>query len=412
MTVNITAPESAAWIVGITEQESRKGRESRLSGVMAISGSTGLRPHSSLMLYHLADVRLGGAFPFLGEGGAAHRTQIRGTFVRAVDQGLDLAPSVVLIAGNLFGTSFPSRDLSEFARAQCGRFAERGIPVLVAAGPLDAISDKTYASGALTDLERVSVFSTSPEVIALPDLDLSVVGVSWASASLQPDFLASVASHRANRYLVGVCCLQWPESDDAAKALRRQIVAASANYLALGGTPVRHDLSAEKVAAWCPGAPELVGPDDGEGSPLLVRLDGGVEVTPKPVARRRAARLTLQAQAYATTEDLAGAIRALGNSNLAAVVRLTGNSRINQWIDTEDLRERLAREFLSLDIIDESWPSLEDVDAAVYPELSVAGRYVGVARAELERATSDEARRRAGAALRLGLALIEGRRPS
>jgi hypothetical protein len=52
------------------------------------------------------------------------------------------------------------------------------------------------------------------------------------------------------------------------------------------------------------------------------------------------------------------------------------------------------------------------VDAAVYPELSVAGRYVGVARAELERATTDEARHRAGAALRLGLALLEGRQPS
>ncbi len=376
---------------------------------MAISGSTGLRPRSSLTLYHLADVRLGGAFPFLGEGGAAHRTQVRETFVRAVDQGLDLAPSLVLITGNLFGTSFPSRDLAEFTRVQCGRFAERGIPVLVAAGPLDAISDKAYAAGALADLQRVSVFPPTPKVVALPDLDTSVVGVSWASASVQPDFLASIASHRANRYLIGACCLQSPETDDA--ALRRQIVASGANYLALGGTPVRHDLSTEKVAAWCPGAPELAGLDEGEGSPLLVKLDGKVEATPKPVARRRAAQFTIRPQEYATTEDLAGAIRALGNPNLAAIVRLTGNSRINQWIDTEDLRERLGREFLSLDIIDESWPSLEDVDAAVYPELSVAGRYVAVARAELERATGEEARRRAGAALRLGLALLEGRRP-
>ncbi len=379
---------------------------------MAISGSTGLRPRSSLTLYHLADVRLGGAFPFLGEGGAAHRTQVRETFVRAVDQGLDLAPSVVLITGNLFGTSFPPRDLSEFARTQVGRFAAQSIPVFVAAGPLDAISDKTYAAGALTDLERVNVFPITPKVVPLPELDVSVVGVSWASASVQPDFLASIASHRTNRYLVGACCLQWPETDYAAKPLGRQVAASGANYLALGGTPVRQDLSAEKVTAWCPGAPELAGLDEGEGSPLLVKLDGDVQVTPKPVARRRAALFTLQPQAYATTEDLAGAIRALGNPNLAAVIRLTGHSRINQWIDTEDLRERLAREFLSLDIIDESWPSLEDVDAAVYPELSVAGRYVSVARAELERATGDEARRRAGAALRLGLALLEGRRPS
>ncbi len=379
---------------------------------MAISGSTGLRPRSGPSLYHLADVRLGGAFPFLGDGGAAHRAQVRETFVRAVDQGLDLAPSVVLITGNLFGTPFPSRDLSEFARTQVGRFAERGLPVLVAAGALDAMYDKTYASGAFAEMERVSVFPATAKTVALPDLDMTIVGVSWGAAPVQPDFLAGVASQRANRYLIGACCLQWPETEDAARALRRQIAASGANYLALGGSPVRRNLSSEKVAAWCPGAPELVSLDEGEGSPLRVGLEPELEVTPKPVAKRRAGRFTLQPQSYATTEDLAGAIRALGDPNLAALVRLVGNSRINQWIDIDELRERLAREFLSLDIIDESRPSLEDLDAAAYPELSVAGKYVSVARAEMERATTEEARRRAGAALRLGLALLEGRRPS
>ncbi len=379
--------------------------------MMAISGSTGPRPRSGPSLYHLADVRLGGAFPFLGEGGTAHRAQVRETFVRAVDQGVDLAPSAVLITGNLFGTPFPSRDLSDFARAQVARFAEKGIPVFIAAGHLDAIYDKTYVAGALAELERVSIFPTTPKVIPLLDLDMTVVGVSWGSAPVQSDFLSAIASNRMNRYLVGACCLQWQDTEDAMKALRRQIAASNANYLALGGSPVRRDLSVEKVTAWCPGAPELVGLDDGEGSPLLVGLDGEVEATPKPVAKRRASRFTLQPQAYASTEELAGAIRALGNSNVAAVVRLTGISRINQWIDAEELRERLTREFLSLDIVDESRPNLEDLDAAAYPELSVAGKYVGVARAEIERATSEEARRRAGAALRLGLALLEGRRP-
>jgi hypothetical protein len=379
---------------------------------MATSGSTGLRPRSGPSLYHLADVRLGGAFPFLGEGGTAHRTQVRETFVRVVDQGLELAPSAVLITGNLFGTPFPSRDLCDFARTQIARFAGKGIPVFIAAGHLDAITDKTYAAGALSDLERVSIFPTTLKVIALPDLEMTVVGASWGAAPVQSDFLAAVASNRLHRYLIGACCLQYPDTDDATKALRRQIAASGANYLALGGSAVYRDLSTEKVVAACPGAPELVGLDDGEGAPLLVGLDGQADVTPRPVAKRRAARFTLQPQSYATTEDLAGAIRALGNTNLAAVVRLTGISRINQWIDVDELRERLAREFLSLDIIDDSRPNLEDLDASAYPELSVAGKCVAVGRTEIQRATSEETRRRAGAALRLGLALLEGWRPS
>jgi hypothetical protein len=357
-------------------------------------------------------VRLGGAFPFLGDAGTAHRNQVRETFVRTVDQGVALAPSVVLITGNLLGTPFPSRELTEFVRTQLGRFTERSVPVLITAGSLDALYDKTYAGGALGELERVTVFPAQPKTETFPDLNLSIVGVSWSSAPVQLDFLASITPNRSQRYLVGACYLQWLDTDEGLRTLRRQIVASSANYLALGGSPVRRDLSVERVAAWSPGAPEMIGMDEGEGSPLLVELDGTPTVTPKPVAKRRAGRFTLQPIAYATTEDLANAIRALGDPNLAAVIRLTGQSRINQWIDATELRERLAREFLALEIIDESRPSLEDMDAAPYPELSVAGKFVKVARAEMGRAATEDARRRVGAALRQGLALLEGWRPS
>jgi hypothetical protein len=363
-------------------------------------------------LYHVADVRLGGAFPFLGEAGTGHREQIRQTFVRVVDQALDLAPGVVLITGNLFGTPFPSRDLAEFARTQIGRLAGAGVPVLVAAGPLDALYEKAYASGALSDLERVGVFPAASKLVVLKEHDLGIVGVSWSSQAAPPDFITGLAGQRGTRHLVGACYVPWPETDEGIRSLRRQIAASGVQYLALGGSPVRRGISTERVTAWCPGAPELVAAEEGEGAPLLVRLDGMTEVHPRPVGRRRFGRFTLQPMAYATPEELAGAIRGLGDPHLAAVVRLIGHARINQHLDVEELREGLSREFLSLEIVDESRPSLEDLNAATYPELSVAGKFIGVVRTEMDRAPTDEARRRIGAALRLGLALLEGRRPT
>ena len=363
-------------------------------------------------IYHLADVRLGGAFPFLGAGGASHRRQVRDTFVRAVDQGLALAPSMVLITGNLFGTSFPSKDLSEFTRAQITRFTAQGIPVLIAAGPLDALYDKTYAAGALSGLERVSVFSAAPKTVDVPDAGMTVVGASWGAAPVESDVLSHVARNRTHPHLVGAAYLELPEGEDSIRALRRQIAESGAQYVALGGSPARRDLSAERVTAWCPGAPELVVPVPGDGAPLLVQLGPAPVVTPKPVAKRRFGRFTLQLSAYATPEELTDAIGALCDPNLVAHVRLTGGARATQFVDVTDLQQRLAAGFLALDLADESLPITDGQGAAAYPELSVAGKFLGVARRELERAPNDEGRWRVGAALRLGLALLEGSRLS
>lgn len=361
-------------------------------------------------IYHLADVRLGGAFPFLGQGGASHRRAVRDTFVRAVDQGLDLAPSLVVITGNLFGTSFPSKDLSDFARTQIARFGPKDIPVLIAAGPLDALYDRAYAAGALADLERVGVFPAAPKAIDVQHADVTVVGASWSAAPVESDVLAAVAANRKCQYLVGAAYLELPGTEDGIRALRRQIAGSGAHYVALGGSPVRRDLSAERVAAWCPGAPELVSPDPGDGSPLLVQLGHPPVVTPRPVAERRYRRFTVQPSAYASNEELADAIRAMGDPTLVASVHLTGGARVNQFADLPELQQQLAAGFLALELVDDSLPALEGLNAAPYPELSVAGKFLSVARKEMDRATTDEARWRAGAALRLGLSVLEGRR--
>jgi exonuclease SbcD len=368
-------------------------------------------PRRQPAIYHVADVRLGGAFPFLGEAGEAHRQQVRATFVSVVDRALELQPSVVLVTGNLFGTPHPTRDLAEFARAQIGRLTQAGIPVSIAAGPLDAPLDAHYAADAVAEMEHVVVFPPSPGSVVLPEHDLTIVGVSWASASTAPDFLSDLAARRRTRFLAGALYVRWPDSDEGVRSLRRQIAASGADYLALGGSPVRRDLSADSVAAWCPGAPELVAPEEGAGGPLLVELADTIRVLPETVARRRFCRFTLQPAAYPTVEALAAAIRGLGDPHLAAVVRLVGHSRLDQFIDVGALQDRLAGEFLALDVVDESQPNLDAMDTAAFPELSVAARFVDAVRAEMTRATSEGARRRVGAALRLGLSLLEGRRP-
>ncbi len=361
-------------------------------------------------LYHLADVRLGAAFPFLGEAGAAHRRQVREALVRAVDAGIDLQPAAVLVTGNLFGTPVPSRDLLQFARDQLARFTARAIPVLIAAGPLDPLVDRTYALGAFADLERVTVFPAAPRAIDVADGAITVVGVSWSAAPVSADFLAALARYPRRPYLVGAACLEVPESNEALALLRRLIDASGTCYLALGNSPVRREVGSDRVRALFPGAPELVAPVDGDGGPVLVEFrDGHAHVTPVPVARRRFRRLALDATTYAHTDDLVAAIRSLGSPDLAAVVRLTGALHPDQPIDLDRARAGARDAFLALDLEDETTVAAVETAATRFPELSAASAFLTVARRELERAPDPEARRIAAAALRLGLALLEGR---
>lgn len=373
------------------------------------SGAPGARREPAL--YHLADVRLGGAFPFLGEAGAAHRRQIRETFVRAVDAGVDLRPTAVLITGNLFGTPVPSRELIEFAREQVGRFTSRGIPVLITAGPLDPLQERSYALGAFTGLEHVTVFPAAPRAVEVADGAVHVVGISWSSAPVSVDFLTALARQPRRPYLVGAGCLAPPDGGEGLGALRRLIDDSGAHYLALGHSPVRRDVSSQRVTALFPGAPELVAPVEGEGSPVLVEFqDDRVRLTFVPVGRRRFQRLEVDAAACADTDDLAAAVRALGSPEVAAVVRLTGTLRLEQHFELDQVLARARDAFLALDLEDDTAVATAELAAARFPDLSAVGAFVAVARRELDRAQSPDARRVAGAALRLGLALLEGGR--
>jgi DNA repair exonuclease SbcCD nuclease subunit len=372
----------------------------------AVSGG----PRSGPTLYHLADVRLGAAFPFLGEAGAAHRRLVRDTFVRAVDAGMDLQPAAVLVTGNLFGTSVPPRELLQFAREQLARFAGRAVPVLIAAGPLDPLIDRSYALGAFADLAHVTVFPAAPRAVEVADGAVTVVGISWSATPVSADFLTALARQPRQGYLVGAACLEVPEGEEALAALRRLIDASGAHYLALGNSPVRRALGSADVPALFPGAPELVAPVEGEGAPVLVEFrDGRAHATFVPVARRRFRRLELGAAAYARTDDLVAAIRALGSPDLAAVVRLTGALRPDQLFDLDHVLASARDAFLALDLEDETTLAAAEMADARFPELSAAAAFVTVARREVEQAPDPEARRIAAAALRLGLALLEGR---
>ncbi len=363
-------------------------------------------------LLHLADVHLGAGFPWLGERGPAHRRRLRQTFADALAKGAAEGVDLVLIAGNLLGSSRPHPELADFVRAQLSRLATEGIDTVIAAGEADGLDAQgAYAGGALDGLSGVTILPAAPKVIAFPARDLAVSGRSATKGREITDPFKGLTAGKART--VGLVAAD-PRRSGGRETLARAAAATGFAYLALGGSLRTLDLGAEGVAAWYPGSLEILTRGDPPGAALLVDLErDGARVTPLPLARGRIQRLALEPAAYPTLEALTTEIDALADPELLLEVRLSGRAQPAQFIDALALEQSLAPRFFGLEIIDEAMPDAAAAPAEPGGTITVPGKFAELMAAQLQQAGSETERRRIGAAHRLGLWLLarSGGRP-
>jgi len=359
---------------------------------------------------HLADVHLGASFPWLGERGAAHRKRLRQTFSDVVLQATNSGVNLVLIAGDLFASSHPHPELTEFVIAQFARLTTSGVEIVIAAGEADALDAQgVYAGGAFDGVAGVTVLPAAPKVGEFPGLGVAVSGRSVARVKETADPFKGLAAGR-QPVTIGLLALD-PNRAGGRGALARAIAGTRFAYLALGGSHKMMDVGTDAVPAWFPGSLELMVRTEGPGAALLVDVSAErPSVTPLPIARGRAHRLVLEPAAIPSVDALAAEIEALADPDLSLEVRLTGRARPAQHIDGAALERRLAPRFFSLEITDEAMPDLALLEEAPGRSVTVTGKFVELMTAQLQQAGSEAERRRVGAAYRLGLWLLGERR--
>lgn len=358
---------------------------------------------------HLADVHLGASFPWLGERGAAHRKRLRQTFSDALLQATNSSVHLVLIAGDLFASSHPHPELTEFVIAQFARLTASGVEIVIAAGEADALTAQgVYAGGTFDGVAGVTVLPAAPKVVEFPGLGVAVSGRSAARVKETADPFKGLTAGR-QAVTIGLLALD-PNRAGGRGALARAIAGTHFAYLALGGSHKMMDVGTDGVPAAYPGSLELMVRTDGPGAALLVDLGGErPSVTPLPIARGRAQRLVLEPAAFPSVDALAAEMEALADPDLSLEVRLTGRARPTQFIDVVALERRLAPRFFSLEIADEAMPDLSLLEEPGR-SVTVTGKFVELMTAQLQQAGSEAERRRVGAAYRLGLWLLGERR--
>jgi len=197
-----------------------------------------------MRLVHLSDLHLGyRQYQRLTPGGVNQReADVAATFQRAIDLVIDLAPDLVLIAGDVFHTVRPSNQAIVHAFVQFARLRQ-ALPhaaVIIVAGNHD--SPRSSDLGSILRLFRelgIYVVDREADRIRIDELQVSVLAVPDVPGTARPKFTTD-PELRFNVLLVhgeveGVLPAQAASSDRAALAIApSELSDAPWDYVALG----------------------------------------------------------------------------------------------------------------------------------------------------------------------------------
>lgn len=370
---------------------------------------------AGVRLLHTADVHLGAGFGFLGRCGREQRDQLKSTFSRVVDLALTSQVDALLIAGDLFDSAYPHAALAGEVVYQLQRLEAEGIWTLITPGTHDRLQPGgVYDASGFGDLARVHVFREKRMTpFFLDGLDLAVYGM--AASREGKDALSGFRAEDAPRWRVGMLhaslVLPGRVERDEMLVSRESIAASNLHYLALGHWHSLGDYSQAGLPVYYSGSPEPLEMGRGEeGRVLLVELQEGspAQVQRIPVGRRRLLRLDLDAGEIGSPSETYAYLRRMADRDLALEVRLRGIWG-EEWAgyDWDNMEEELSPLFFHLRL-EISPERLSERDVEAYPENTVIGRYVRLAREEMAR-REGEGLLVAEEALLLGLAHITGR---
>jgi len=370
---------------------------------------------AGLRLLHTADVHLGAPFGFLGRRGREQRDQLKATFSRVVDLAMTSQVDALLIAGDLFDSAYPQPALVGEVIYQLQRLDSEGIWTLITPGTHDRLQPGgVYEKDEFSNLAHVHIFrdrEMTPRSINRLDLDVYGMAVNREGKDVLTGFRAGDAARWRVGMLHASFMLPGKVERDEMLVSAESVAGSNLHYLALGHWHTHGDYSQDNTPAFYSGAPEPLDIGKGEdGTVLLVELEEGspARVKPIPVGRRRMSRLELDTSEIGGPAELYAYLRRMADRDLVLEVRLKGMWG-DDWAacDWDRLEDELAPLFFQLRLVI-SPAGITAQDVETYPERTVIGSFVRIAREEMEGKEGEELLL-AEEAFRLGLAHLAGR---
>ncbi len=360
-----------------------------------------------MRILHAADFHLDSAFAQLpAEKARQRRRECRDTLDALAELARREAVDLVLLAGDLFDGDqvYPEtveRLLDALGSMKC--------PVFISPGNHDPFTPRSpYASREWP--ENVHIFKAEElTAVELKELDCVVYGAAFTESHRQSEALKSFTAPTDGR--LHLLCLHGAVNEPGSEygCIRsEQIERSGLDYLALGHV---HQYSGAQKAGgsvWVySGCVEGRGFDelDDKGVVLADVEKGRTELSFVPLCRRRYRILRADVTDCTAREALEQVIPATAAEDVCRVI-FTGETGA-EGIDLRALEEDLAPRFYTLQLRDETSVAADIWQRA--GEDSLRGLFLQQLRAQYDAATENEEKERIVAAVRFGLAAMDGR---
>jgi len=338
-----------------------------------------------IKILHSSDVHLESKLNFLGEKAGTHRKQLLDTFESVVNKAISERYDLVVIAGDLFDTPFPSSTVTHKVFELFTKLKDAGVRLALIAGNHDRLEtgsiffDKNFNS---LDKNLIHFFNKPEDVIwEIPELDLSVVGVSLQNQKEVASPLEKIKVVPKTKYSVAILhgSVVMGEKNTNNPLDIKDLNKLKYDYIALGDWHSTKQVT-NTPETWYSGSPELVNIDQsGAGNVLSVEIGDKTKVEIVKIGKYEVLRTELDITGAVSITDIAKRLSQIGikQSEVKFVeLILTGTRSLTTQFTTEDLYEALRDKFYYLKLKDNSHLKLSEEELGMFPEEFLAGKFI------------------------------------
>ena len=375
-----------------------------------------------LKLLHASDIHIGAKFSSFGEKAAAQRQALLDAFAKIIDLAISEQVQLLLIAGDLFDSNFPSYQSVSFVKDQLKKLDNAGIRAVILPGTHDCLSrDSIFKRENFTaGMAHVFIFDNPEETRKeFPELDLTIFGKPNLSNKSPDSPLAFLKVRDSkSKYKIamahGSVQIEGKAAPDDLPISFQDIADSGMDYIALGHWHGAQDFSSGKVKAWYAGSPEITYQEGkgglGQGYALIVEIgQNGTNVSPIKITDKEIKEINFDLQMFENREALYQEIEKLANPNLILSVSLSGFADAENLLSFQKIEEDFQNKFFYIKVKNNLSLRLEDIDSRNYPEELILGQFVRVMQDKISKASSDEEKSILKDALQIGIAELEGK---